>query len=75
MFAACGTADDETPWGALELETSNWEFGSCIIHQRLLDTGVSSTLYSIQNGVHESPRLPENRDKYIEDLVGFLSGE
>ena len=75
MFAVHGTADEETPYGAVQLSSGNWEFGSSIIHNRLLDTGVSSTLYSIQNGVHESPRLPENRDKYIEDLVGFLSGE
>jgi PKD repeat protein len=75
MFSVHGTADDETPYGALELETGNWEFGSSIIHQRLLDVGVESTLYAIEGGVHESPRLPENIDNYIEDLVGFLSGE
>lgn len=74
MFAVHGTADEETPCGALELETGNWEFGSCIIHQRLLDVGVLSTLYTIEGGAHESPRLPENIDNYIEDLVGFLSG-
>jgi hypothetical protein len=75
MFAVHGTADEETPCGALELETGNWEFGSCIIHQRLLDVGLLSTLYTIEGGAHESPRLPENIDNYIEDLVGFLSGE
>ena len=75
MFAVHGSADVETPCDALELETGNWEFGSCVIHQRLLDVGVSSTLYTIEGGAHESPRLPENIDNYIEDLVGFLSGE
>lgn len=75
MFAVHGTADDETPYGALELEFGNWEFGSSIIHQRLLDLGLQSTLYTIEGGVHESPRLTENIENYIEDLVGFLSGE
>lgn len=74
MFAVHGTADAETPCDALELESGNWEFGSCIIHQRLLDVGVTSSLYTIDGGEHESPRMPENIDNYIEDLVGFLSG-
>jgi hypothetical protein len=75
MFAVHGDADEETPYGALESETGSWEFGSSIVHNRLLAIGVSSTLYTIEGGVHESPRLPENIDNYIEDLVGFLSGE
>lgn len=75
MFAVHGTNDQETPYGPLPLPTGNWEFGSSVIHNRLLDVGVASTLYTIEGGVHESPRLPENIDNYIEDLVGFLSGE
>ena len=75
MFAVHGTADEETPYGPLPLPTGNWEFGSSVIHNRLLDVGVASTLYTIEGGVHESPRLPENIDNYIEDLVGFLSGQ
>lgn len=75
MFAVHGTADEQTPYGALELSSGNWEFGSSIIHQRLLDVGVSSMLHTIEDGVHDSPRMPENIDNYIESLVGFLSGQ
>lgn len=75
LFAVHGTADSETPCGLLQRSSGNWEFGSCIIHQRLLDVGVTSSLYTIEGGVHESPRLSENIDNYIEDLVGFLSGQ
>lgn len=75
LFAVHGTADSETPYGLLQRSSGNWEFGSSIIHQRLLDVGISSALVTIEGGAHESPRLTENIDNYIEDLVGFLGGQ
>lgn len=72
MFAVHGELDNETPCNALELETGNWEFGSCVIHSRLQSLGILSELTVIANGAHEAPRLSENIDNYLPSLVDFL---
>ncbi|MAD97434.1 MAG: hypothetical protein CMB99_08935 [Flavobacteriaceae bacterium] len=73
MFSIIGELDSETPCGKVELSSSNWEFGPCIIQKRLQDVGLVAEMIVLQGGTHESPRIKQNIDSYLPSLVEFIN--
>ena len=73
IFSIIGELDSETPCGKVELSSSNWEFGPCIIQKRLQDVGVVAEMIVLQGGTHESPRIKQNIDSYLPSLVEFIN--
>ena len=73
MFAVYGEQDADMPCGSLQSATStNWEFGPCVIHDRLTSLNISSELKIISGGSHSAPREKSNINNYLPDLVDFI---
>lgn len=73
MFAVYGENDNNLPCGAIQVDNStNWEFGPCVIHERLTSLNITSELKVLTNGTHSAPRELAHINNYLPDLVRFI---
>lgn len=68
IYAIHGTADTEVPYDSEG--TNPTTYGSKSVTEKVSSVGLTSHLFTIENGSHTAPR--ENSDDYILELMYFL---